>query len=76
MNYAENNPAVSPVFNTDCVAGCTVLTCSCTAIVDYWSSSSIPVNAAFAWYIDFQHGIVAVNLKSDGGIVRAVRGGL
>jgi len=43
VNYGNSFPvlAVSPAFNTNCTAGCTVRTCSCTGFSHaYWSSTT------------------------------------
>jgi hypothetical protein len=70
--------AVSPEFNTGCVASCTVLTCSCTAGTYYWSSTTVPFSPTTAWIVGFNfisQGVDAVN-KTGTLRVRAVRGGL
>ncbi len=76
VNYQNVNPAVDAAFNTSCVPGCTVSTCSCTQSTNYWSSTTYPYYPNFAWYVVFYagHG----NAESKGGNiwVRAVRGGL
>ena len=74
------NPAVSPAFNTDCVASCTLAECSCTANFNdivlpwYWSSTTHP-STITAWRVDFQNGSVLTSSKSSQLRVRAVRGG-
>ncbi len=75
VNYQNVDPAVSPAFNTGCAAACTVLTCSCTAAGDYWSSTSVVNDPNFAWYVFFGVGNVPFDLKDVGLHVRAVRGG-
>jgi hypothetical protein len=75
-DYETFSPLVDPVFNTGCVSGCTVTTCSCTWSTFYWSSSS---HAAFpdrAWVVNFGSGSVSNGFKSGSFRVRAVRGGL
>jgi hypothetical protein len=76
VNYEIINPSVSPVFNSGCLPGCSVLTCSCTKAADHWSSTTkvdVPVNA---WRVDFHEGFVrAAADKTFGNFVRAVRGG-
>jgi hypothetical protein len=80
VNYENANPAVSPAFNTACVAACTVLSCSCTAGSSCWASSSYVLSylfgPAFAWNVSFFDGSVNANNKSNVNFVRAVRGGL
>jgi len=48
VNLGSVNPAASPAFNTGCAASCTVLTCSCTVPVFYWSSYTYANNPYFA----------------------------
>ena len=81
MNLENINPAVSPVFNTNCGAnsggnpGCTVTTCSCTVPYAYWSSSTYAGTPNSRWLLDFNFGDTYVTLKFDIYYVRAVRGG-
>lgn len=77
VDLGHSDPAVDPAFNNNCVAACTVLTCSCTNADNYWSSTSAPViGPAFTWYVDFDNGFVDANNKTVAlGYVRAVRGG-
>jgi hypothetical protein len=76
LNYENVIPAVSPAFNTGCVAACTVLTCSCTAPATfYWSSSTSAASTPVAWSVSFAFGFV-LRLNDDTNLsVRAVRGG-
>jgi hypothetical protein len=82
LNLQNVGPAVSPVFNTNCVEGATVLTGSCSVLTgpnaptnyDYWSSTSF-VFATNAWFVDFVAGHVGNGGKGDRNAVRAVRGG-
>ena len=70
-------PSVSSAFNNHCTAACDQLTCSCTAALGYWSSSSVASNPNYAWVVNFGDGIVHVGAKSSGDVVlyaRAVRG--
>jgi hypothetical protein len=79
IHYDHVAPAVSPAFNTGCVAGCTVLTCSCTGVgtADHWSSTSSAFNRADAWTVGFFGGNILGPDKSTTPFrVRAVRGGL
>jgi hypothetical protein len=68
-------PAVSPAFNSNCTSPCTVLTCSCTAAEEYWSSSSDAQYPGNAWGVEFFDGNVAASTKAASVYVRAVRGG-
>ena len=69
------NPAVSDAFKTPCVAGDTVLTGSCTAASNYWSSTTFAFNPGIAWDVNFNFGSVNAFSKDFTGRVRAVRGG-
>src|SRR5262249_36941765 len=73
VNYQNLNPAVSSAFNTSCSSGCTVLTCSCTAADDYWSSTSFAPSPSNAWGVLFSAGIVSADDKDGTLHVRAVR---
>jgi len=77
LNLQNFDPSISPAFNTNCVKDATVLTGSCTAANDYWSSTSF-VFATDAWFVNFAKGNVGSGPKSGQGKnhVRAVRGGL
>jgi hypothetical protein len=75
VNYQNVSPAVSAAFNNNCVANCTVLTCSCTASSFYWSSTTVAGNPALAWGVGFDEGTVLRGLKSGSVFVRGVRGG-
>ena len=76
VDAGRYNPAVDPAFNTGCTAGCTELTCSCTASNYYWSSTTFANSPTLAWYVDFYYGYVYGNYKVSNNYVRAVRGGL
>jgi hypothetical protein len=76
LNLETLNPAVSPAFNTNCVVGATVLTGSCTAASNYWSSTSSAFDPSFAWFVFFFDGFVVADGKNLTLHVRAVRGGL
>jgi cysteine-rich repeat protein len=75
-NLENVAPAVSAAFNTSCMPGCTVTSCSCTQSSNYWSSSSYAFSPSYAWYVDFNYGYDGANSKSTSNYVRAVRGGL
>ena len=76
-NRGATLPAVPSAFHTGCGAGCTVLTCSCTvsASMIYWSSSSYVSAPGKAWLVNFYDGTTYVAVKTDGYRVRAVRDG-
>jgi hypothetical protein len=60
---------VAPAFNTGCVVGCTVLTCSCPGGAS-WSSTSTP----FGWIPGGPFGGFSGSIPPEFGL-RAVRGG-
>ncbi len=72
-NYGVGAPAISPAFNTGCVAGCNVLTCSCTRTF-YWSSTTVASSPSRAWTVGFGQ-ISGFTKQADSRYVRAVRGG-
>jgi hypothetical protein len=69
-------PAVDPAFNSSCTAGCTELTCSCTASFYYWSSTTYAGYPSYAWSVNFNDGSVNGYNEFNNFSVRAVRGGL
>jgi hypothetical protein len=75
LNLQNVHPSVSPVFNSGCAPGCTVLTCSCTLSSLYWSSSTYAGTPQLAWGGNFSDGYVFTDLKGNAYYVRAVRGG-
>lgn len=75
-DYGAPIPNVPPVFHTGCVRGCTVLTCSCTRLAPYWTSTTTRDVPDFARQVDFRWGLVGAQRKSNAIPVRAVRGGL
>jgi hypothetical protein len=79
LNLQNYYPAVDSVFDTNCEADCTVMTCSCTQSVAYWSSTTTaPVfnpTSPGAWTVDFSQGFTAYSAKPTNQAVRAVRGG-
>ncbi len=75
IDYGRLGPAVDPAFNNNPSAGCTVLTCSATVQLPYWSSTTVATVAVDAWTVEFAAGHVVAALKSEAHFVRAVRGG-
>lgn len=75
VNASTYNPGTYSAFNTGCVAGCTVLTCSCTRSSYYWSSTTHAGDPTYAWLVGLFAGGVGDNVKSNPLYVRAVRGG-
>ena len=74
-NLALTQPAVSAPFNTGCVNGCTVLTCSCTATYYHWSSTAFAGNPQVAWIVDFYDATPFPRFRQLTAHARAVRGG-
>ncbi|HEY8515542.1 MAG TPA: DUF1566 domain-containing protein [Candidatus Binatia bacterium] len=74
-NLGAADPAAFPEFDTACAPGCTVLTCSCTASWDHWTSTSYADDPLRAWLVSFKGGFTSLDLKPNANPVRAVRGG-
>lgn len=75
-DFSAYNPAVPIEFHNNCIAGCSVLECSCTLANDYWSSTTYEQAAQTAWHIDARTGETApTGTKTTYKYVRAVRGG-
>lgn len=74
VDFERAQPAIRPVFHTNCGVGCSVTTCACTIDKDYWSSTTSKINTNLAWTVDFQRGKGDDKLKSGRHRVRAVRG--
>lgn len=75
INHQNVSPAVSAPFNTGCLSGCTVSSCSCTASSFYWSSTTYANSLTRAWFVLFSDGVKDTSAKSNASFVRAVRGG-
>jgi hypothetical protein len=75
VDYGRYYNALDPAFDTGCVPGCTVTTCSCTAASDEWSSTTRVDWPDYVWAVDFSRGNVNSSPKGSNH-VRAVRGGL
>ncbi len=76
-DYGRVDPAIDPVFQTKCAAGCTVTTCSCTPQSGfYWSSTTFQNSPHNAWGVLFDDGSVYATGKSTNSYLRAVRGSL
>lgn len=74
VNYGAQNPSAHPALNTGCnIPGCTVLTCSCTNLSYYWTSTSYLNLPTSAWAVGFDSGKVQDVSKGLSGYVRAVR---
>jgi hypothetical protein len=75
LNIGAVSPATFSEFDSGCMAGCTVLTCSCTQLSVYWSSSTYQAVALNAWVVSFSDGDTSAALKPNSRSVRAVRAG-
>lgn len=79
VHMGHSSPSIDPSFNTDCVSGCTVTTCSCTQSDNYWSSTSYqdPTLPGFAWCVSFAADASVNGFEKSLPVffVRAVRGG-
>lgn len=79
VDYGRVNPAVDPALHADgCWAGCSDLSapaCSCTAVGEYWTSTTFSDFPAHAIIVDLGTGFVDDRLKTQRLFVRAVRGG-
>jgi hypothetical protein len=77
IDYERSGPAVKPVFNKNCTPGVDVLSGSCTAEPNYWSSTTTAGNPSLtAWVVRFGSGLVGFGSKEQSFLhVRAVRGG-
>jgi hypothetical protein len=69
-------PAISAAFNTGCAPGCSVLTCSCTKYVFFWTSTTTAADRRYAWAGWFSQGRPLYQFKTNPLAVRAVRGGI
>ena len=75
VNFQRTAPTISAEFNTNCVAGASVLTGSCTLSSNYVSSTTWSANHAMAASVTFNGGILQAVDKVAAPHVRAVRGG-
>jgi hypothetical protein len=75
IDHDIDGPAVTGAFNNNCMAGCSVTTCSCTGSGLHWPSTTYVPAPAEAWIVNFGAGEVFPNGKSASYFVRAVRGG-
>lgn len=67
--------SIPPIFHSNCVDGCTVLTCACTDNGNYWSSTTNPDNPLNAFHVNFINGDIDNLHKNNFFAVRGVRGG-
>jgi hypothetical protein len=76
IDYGRYNPAVDPVFNTNCTPGVDVVQGSCTLANNFWMSTTSAGFPSLAWLVNFIIGeVFDGGQKVNGTHVRAVRGG-
>jgi hypothetical protein len=77
VDYGQYNPAVDPVFNTNCTPGVDVVQGSCQLANNGWTSTTSAGFPDLAWLVNFITGEVydTNGAKVNGTFVRAVRGG-
>jgi len=79
VDRTRANPATAPEFSSPgCDAGCddpTDVTCSCTALRFYWSSTPVAERGSRAWSVRFDLGTVEAGGLTFDVPVRAVRTG-
>jgi hypothetical protein len=74
VDAGRSMPAIDPIFHDNCVPGCSVLECSCTASDGYRSSTYQPrLSHGTSTRIHFEDGAVSLELFESR--VRAVRAG-
>jgi len=74
--YTVLSPAIDATFNTSCVTGCTILSCSCTQSFFYWSDSRYQGRPGrLAWHVGIG-GLFGFTALDEGTrlYVRGVRG--
>lgn len=75
VDFQSGAPMTPAPFNSNCVAGATLLTGSCTAVASYASSTTWARSTSMAWGVNFYEGLLYPYDKASGLRVRAVRGG-
>lgn len=83
VDYERIGPAIDPIFNTACAAGCAFPNCSCTVLGYYWTSTTVATIPDNAWNVGFNFGDSTAFDKTQGSVggdmsgsfVRAVRNG-
>jgi len=73
VDFSHFNPSVVPAFNASCTEGCVLTECSCTALADYWSSTTSAASTTLAWAVEFARGAADNRGKATARAVRAVR---
>jgi hypothetical protein len=80
LHYGVTYPAIAPAFQTGCVPGCTVLTCSCAWKIGYthgifWTSTTLQQAPFYVWTVGVYDGHISYTARTERRHVRAVRGG-
>jgi hypothetical protein len=84
IDYENSASVVAPAFDNNCSAGCSVTTCSCSAaLAGYWSSTTLASEPVVAWGVSFRPVLAIADgaatafteIKHLTKFVRAVRGG-
>lgn len=75
VDYGRFGLSIAPVFQTPCIPGCGLASCSCTSTETYyWTSSTYVSYLDTAWIVDFIFGFQGGANKPEPHCVRAVRG--
>ncbi len=76
LDYGGSARLISPEFDSACVSGCAVSTCSCTGSGTHWTATTVAGTVpSQAFDLSFTSGFVSTRAKSSTRVVRAVRGG-
>jgi hypothetical protein len=76
IDYGRYEPAVDPIFHTNCTPGIDVVHGSCTLANNYWTSTTSANFPSLAWFGNFIVGsVLEEQSKVNGMFVRAVRRG-
>jgi hypothetical protein len=75
VHFQSSPPTTPAAFHNNCVPGATVLTGSCTATSNYWSSTTWVRSTSMAWGVTFYEALLQAYDKASTPKVRAVRGG-
>jgi len=74
LDLERSAPTTDVAFDLDCVAGCSVTTCSCSYFLDpVWSFTTYFDTPVCAWLVSFEDGAVDPDYKNTPYPVRAVR---
>ncbi len=76
VHFEKTPPMIASPFHNNCVAGVSVTNGSCTAITNYWTSTTWANSTSMAWHVSTFEGTLAVGQSKSSALrVRAVRGG-